>query len=76
MNESRLPLPWNAEECACGAKLVSCHGCCESRCLKCDPYSEYERLNRCCVTTNGERSHPGTSGREALGCLSGAPRPT
>jgi hypothetical protein len=36
------------DRCACGAVLVSCHGCCEQRCLTCDPYSEHERLNRCC----------------------------
>jgi hypothetical protein len=37
------------ERCACGANLISCHGCAEPRCLTCDPYGEYERVNQCCT---------------------------
>ncbi len=44
---------WDAERCACGSLLVGCQGCCEMRCLVCDPYTDYERLNRCCTTTSG-----------------------
>jgi hypothetical protein len=40
---------WNAETCDQGHELVGCHGCCELRCLTCDPYTDYERLNRCCT---------------------------
>ena len=43
---------WDADICACGTPVVSCHGCAESRCLKCDPYTEYELINRCCVVVS------------------------
>lgn len=43
---------WDAKYCAaCGSELDGCHGCLSMRCLNCYPYSDYERLNRCCVTT-------------------------
>jgi hypothetical protein len=45
----------SCDRCACGALLVSCHGCAGERCLTCDPYSGYERTNRCCVSGPHER---------------------